>query len=393
MRVPYSVTAGADAVSLAPGLDLRLAMPPGEESVVLSLEYEGEVVGSATAKVGALRHTLRYMSEALQVRLVLAVDPLLGTITAAGTVALRDPVTGHWDTVVDAGGEVLARYAPVAGVVGKSPVPDPPTVHDPRFGRSRPTATGVTRLFVDGDERLLTDVGRTARDRLWAGRPGFVFNTVACVGESYVDPDSRWFNIFLGYYQIDVAKQQWGRPFGYASADGPASAVDFDDIVRLGKTDWNWFSNWMYGVPEQDVVGFDDFDMAATATAQEEAGTIGSTRWHLARVGSVEFVSAYESDAPGATRLVDNSLLSPTWRRSYGEPEPRPGHSTSFPPTTLDAELYIAYWEDAESFHTVMFGGTAPAGADPDFLAVQMTACREVIERSYPTLGFASAST
>ena len=389
MRAPESVTAGSDSVSLAPGLDLRLAMPPGEESLEMSLVHDGTVVGSATAKVGAPRHTLRYTSDVLRVRLELAVDGLLGEITASGRVQVRDPATGDWDTVIDATDDVIARYAPVAGVIGQTPVPDPPGVDDPRFGKSRPTATGVTRLFVDDEDRLLTDVGRKAKSRLWAGRPGFVFNTVACVG-GYVDPDSLWFNVFLGYYQIDVAKQEWGRPFAYESADGVDSKIDFEDVVRLGKTDWNWFSNWMYGVPEQDVLPFDYVDMSKIATAQEDAGTIGQSRWHLGKVGNVDFVSAYESDAPGAGRLVDNSLLSPTWRRSYGEPDPRPGHTASFPGTALDAELYIAYWEDAHDFHTVMFGGTAPVGADADFLAVQMSAAKDVMERSYPTLGFAS---
>ena len=390
MRAPDSLTAGADSVPLAPGMDLRLSMPPGEESLLLSVLHEGAVVASATAKVGATEHTLRYLSELVNLRLEVAVDGLLGEVEASGTVQMRDPATGHWETALDVDGEVLARYAPVAGVVGRSPVPDPPAVDDARFGKSRPTATGVTRLFVGDEPRLLTDVGRKAQKRLWARYPGgFVFNTVACVG-SYVDPDSPWFNVFLGYYQIDVAKKEWGRPFGYRSADGIASQVEFEDIVRLGKTDWNWFSNWMYGVPEEEVLPCDDVDMGAVSCAQSDAGTVGASRWHYTKVGNVDFVSAYESDAPGAARLVDNTLLSPTWRLSYGEPAPRPGHTVSFPATRLDAELYIAYWEDATDFHTVMFGGTAPVGADPDFLAVQMRAAEDVMARTYPTLGFAS---
>lgn len=390
MQVLGSLIAGPDSVSLAPGVALRLSMPPGEESLVLSLLHEGEVVGSATAKVGATHHTLRYLTGLVSVRLDVDVDGLLGEVVASGEVRVRDPLSGHWDTLLDLEGDVLARYAPVAGVIGTTPVPDPPAVDDPEYGKSRPTATGVTRLFVDDEERLLTDVGRRAKARLWADRPGFVFNTVACVG-SYVDPDSPWFNVFLGYYQIDVAKKEWGRPFAYESAQGIDSRIDFEDIVRLGKTDWNWFSNWMYGVPEPDVLPCDGVDMSEIPASQADAGTLGATRWHYARVGNVEFVSAYESDAPGAARLVDNSLLSPTWRRSYGEPAPRPAHTTSFPPTRLDAELYIAYWEDEASFHTVMFGGTAPVGADPRFLALQMDASRAVVERSYPTLGFAPA--
>ena len=352
----------------------------------MTIEHEGAPVASATAKVGATKHTLRELSEDLNLRLEIEVDGLLGEVEATGSIQLRDPVSGHWETVLEPDGDVIARYAPVAGVVGRTPVPDPPAVDDPEFGRSRPTATGVTRLFVDDEDRLLTDVGRKARARLWAGRPGFVFNTVACVG-GYVDPDSPWFNIFLGYYQIDVDKREWRRPFGYRAAKGTDAEVDFEDIVRLGKTDWNWFSNWMYGVPEEDVLPHDGVDMAAVRTAQSDADTIGQSRWHRVTVGNVDFVSAYASDP---ARIVDNSLLSPTWRRSYGEPQPRPGHPDSFPATRLDADLFIAYWEDDQSFHTVMFGGTAPVGGDPRFLALQMQAAREVIERSYPTLGFAA---
>jgi hypothetical protein len=57
--------------------------------------------------------------------------------------------------------------------------------------------------------------------------------------------------------------------------------------------------------------------------------------------------------------------------------------------TLVDAAFDIAYWEDETEFHTVMFGGTAVAGSDPDFLDAQVAATRKVIGSAYPKLGFA----
>jgi hypothetical protein len=363
-------------------------------SVVVGIEHEGEVVESGVIDPATPGKHFELDLGRLRVDVNLAVDNSLGEVSAHGEVRARDPLLEQWHTLAEID-ETLIHYNPTHGAVGRSPDPDPPHFADPQFGRTQMSSKNVTRIFVEDRERLLADVGRVVKRALWDDYPDWVFNTVACVGAhgpdgrgTYGDPESIWFNVFLGYYQIDAPKPAWNRPFAYESADGASSKVRHDEIVRLGKSDWNYFSNWMYGVPAEAAERHNAFDMKGIKTSLADAGEIGSTSWHRVTIEGVDFVSAYEADNPNAARLVDNSPVSRLWRRAFGEPCPRPDHSDSFIGTTLDADMYIAYWEDDEAFHTAMFGGTAPSGADPDFLARQLAAAREVIERSYAGIGF-----
>ncbi len=65
----------------------------------------------------------------------------------------------------------------------------------------------------------------------------------------------------------------------------------------------------------------------------------------------------------------------------------------SFIATKLLARIYMGFTEDSDRYHTVLFGGTVnksfPAALNERFLNLQMKACREVIVRHYPQLGFA----
>ena len=140
--------------------------------------------------------------------------------------------------------------------------------------------------------------------------------------------------------------------------------------------------------PERSSVRHNEFEVPKLKVTQADGGRVGSSHWHRVGIGGVEFVSAYEADAPDSDRLVDNSLLSGLWRKAFGTPSPHPDFARSFIPTVIDADMYIAYWEDDDAFHTVIFGGTAPNESDPAFLARQMTEAERVIKRAFPDLGF-----
>jgi hypothetical protein len=245
---------------------------------------------------------------------------------------------------------------------------------------------------------------------------GFVFNTVPCVGEpgpqnigKYTDPESCWFNVFLGYYQIDVDAQKWGRPFGYVCDHKAESAVRRDDLIRLGKADWNWFSNWMYGVPTEAIEPYMTVPGEATVTVLGVT-QIGASDWHEVAVENVRVASTYESDTAGARKLVGRGPLGHAWRDSFGLPQPRPDRTKSFFPTCLRARLYMAYsWQDANhepgrkhrppTFHTYMFGATVWAD-DPrrndafknEFMAAQLACIRRLIESNFATQGFPLAA-
>lgn len=317
------------------------------------------------------------------------VDVFAGEIETVGQVAVR-PLVGRWRALLDSERRVRIRFDPAVGEIGGRLEVEEPVVD--AYGGSQLCTPAILRMHVDPEERAISDAGRLVKDTLFPDHPPFVFNTIACVGAAdaeargaYGDPTSVWFNVFFGCYQIDATKSDWNRPFGYRSADGSDSDIEFDDIIRLGKADWNFFSNWMYGVPRSAV----DRHNAIEATPGEQQTTrIGDTLWHGASLGDVVCVSTYESDADGAERLVENSKIDDIWQRAFGLPNPQPGMAQSFVPTTLYAELYMAYQEDDVAYHTVICGGTANVGADERFIGAQMAAIRTVIENAYPTCGF-----
>ncbi len=326
-----------------------------------------------------------------------ASDMFDGEVTWTCTVDVRSSRRSAWRRVFDREHRVLLRFDPSIGEVGGRTEACPPKVDDPKgFGTSQPCTPTVLRFHVDETAREVCKVGSIVKRVMFRDYPPFVFNTVACVGAfdppgapgPYTDPDSQqWFNIFLGYYQLDCVKSLWPRPFGYTKPDGSRSVVEPEDLVRLGKSDWNWFSNWCYGVPWDALVATSSIP-ASINTVVKGPVTIGNRQWHEVTIEGTEVASCYESDAPGAEKLVENSDVREVWQRSFGAPCPRPAYPRSFVPITVDAVVDMAYWEDDEAYHTVIFGGTANVRTDPKFLQLQLDATRAVIRSKYPDLGF-----
>ncbi|MHB1535578.1 MAG: hypothetical protein ACYC1D_13410 [Acidimicrobiales bacterium] len=288
-----------------------------------------------------------------------------------------------------------AAIRPGVGQIADSVVVHAPVVDDPRWGRSQLRTPAVLRLFVDDSRRAGTSVGARVKQVLFPAHPPFVFNTVACVGGVdkdapglYSDPESHWFNVFLGYYRVDCNKSLWSRPFAYRAAEAAASAVDPDDILRLGKADWNWFSNWIYGLPADVALSCSSLDGDEVTISEPRTVLIGGRRWHQLRLSGARMASCYQAGAPGARRLVRHFPLAGLWRRAFGLPYPRPQFPQSFLATSLEAVCSLSYWEDNTAFHTVIFGASAAVGTDPGFIAVQQTALHQVIEQAYPALGF-----
>jgi hypothetical protein len=290
-------------------------------------------------------------------------------------------------------------FDPTPGSVGGSVWAHEPFVNDPQLGRSRSVVPIINRIHVEDPPGLGARMGAIAKRIFFRNYPAFVFNVCFAVGDFslilrpglYGDPHSHWFNVFMGYYQLDAPKTTWTRPFGYASAS-PRALVAFEDILRLGKSDWNYFSNYMYGVPEDCIEPYNKPDLS-TPCRNLGRLAIGHRLWDSIEIEEVEVVSAYQSGTSGAQRLVYNSILTPMWRRTFGLPCPRPDFPQSFIGTKLLARIYMSFSEDEDSYHTVLFGGTVnksfPASLNGRFLQLQMQACRETIERHYAHLGFA----
>ena len=383
------------SLKLGYGAELRCKMDRLDDSILVALAWHRLAVWKRFNRTDDQK-TMKIAVPFLRVELGLWIDVFSGEIEGGGHIEVR-PLVGKWLTVLDIPRKVLVRFDPAVGEIGGSIEVVEPIVDEPAYGRSQLCTPAILRLHVDDGEREISDAGRLVKQKLFQDHPPFVFNTVACVGAAdasgrgaYPNPNSIWFNVFFGCYQIDARKSDWTRPFGYEAARGTASRIAFDDVARLGEADWNVFSNWMYGVPLEAIepyLGVDPVD-----THQEPApDRIGNTLWHTATIEKARCVSTYESNAPGAAQLVSNSDIDRVWRRAFGLPNPQANSPDSFVPTTLRAELHMAYAEDDDAYHTVICGGTALVSAEPEFLAVQMAAVRSVIEAGYPDAGFPAA--
>jgi hypothetical protein len=383
-------------LSLGHGVELRCAMDSLDDSVRVGVAWRGIGLGHQSFSRKRDHHPFRLVLPFLRVEVGVWADVFSGEVAGEGEIAVR-PLVGRWRKLVDVERKAL-RFDPAVGEIGGKPDFAEPVVDHERYGRSQLCTPAILRLHVDEGERAISDAGRLVKNSLFARHAPFVFNTVACVGAAdasgrgaYPNPNSVWFNVFFGCYQIDAPRSDWSRPFGYLSADGAASQIAFDDIARLGEADWNFFSNWMYGVPIEAIKPYNKVD--PVKTVQEPAPElIGSTLWHRAAVEGVTCVSTYESGSRSAARLVTNSQIDHIWRRAFGLPNPQSDMPTSFMPTTLRAELHMAYFEDEGAYHTVICGGTATVPVDQEFLATQMTAIRAAIETSYPDCGFPRGS-
>jgi hypothetical protein len=278
------------------------------------------------------------------------------------------------------------------------------SIDDEEFGRSV-TVPSITEIPVSSRKPRspFAQVGHLVKKELFGqGYPDFIFNVSFSAGEEgYADPSSIWNNVFFGYYEIDVPAS-WGRPFGYAADTDPGQPrrIEYEDLARIGKADWNFFSNYMYGVPLAAVLPYSQVDMGQLRIETHEPARIGGGYWDSLLIDGVDVVSA---STPEPKRLRNNSVLSPVWRKTFGlRPGKAPEGSPDFPGTPMKAAMLLSYrkvaWDadlKGPAYQTFIFGGTVRADY-PDaerrdrFLKLQMDAVKRVIQERFSRLGFRS---
>ncbi|MFC1706733.1 hypothetical protein ACFL59_07925 [Planctomycetota bacterium] len=294
-------------------------------------------------------------------------------------------------------------------------------IDSPEFGKSSVSPT-VLEVRVSDKQEGVIPVGKKVHDKLFEGYPPFNFNVnFSCHGpdaisreSEYADPSSPWFNVFFGYYQVDVPigadgdKDKWDRPFGFA---GEGGKVEFEDILRIGKADWGYFSNWMYGVPEEDidkVINNPDFK-PPTCTVTDKRVEINGKEYVECVVDGIKVPSAYVSGRDGKHLKKNDKLLSPAWQAIFGkqgagvtqDPKVAEGYKESFCPTEMKMKFYMRVdkrWDDdfqSYVYSTSIYGGGINktwAGDSESrkeyneaFLDAQMTSLKDVMPKGTGT--------
>lgn len=347
----------------------------------------------------------------------------VGSALSQALTAARPPAwrTGAW---VALGALTLARtlarlfpglrvpgWVPLAGAITDRTWAVPVL---PRRGPFGPTMSSPTVLAITIDplcgSAVPQELAPVAR-KVFKGRPEFVVNVGFTCGRArllapgpYTDPRSRWFNLFAGCYQIDVPKAAWAHPFGYRKGHAGFSIWP-EDIARLGQADWNYFSNYMYGVPLEVV----EHGGAAAVSLRHEGRTAVGERWWDRLTGTgIEVSSAFVSTADGGRLEPDPTFLKALWRASFGQPYSSADPRASFFRTPVSTELLVCFDEayddrnlKTEVFRTFVFGGSANdwwaaqrpgrgSAENETFLAYQLEQVGRVLAADFAGLGFAT---
>lgn len=284
---------------------------------------------------------------------------------------------------------------PFVGEIDKRFFVAPPSLPTEEFGKTTHLPT-VLEIVVSEERTWPLDIGEKVDGVFFRDDPPIVFNvSFSCAkptllrGGDYANPESIWFNVFFGYYEIDVPVGPWTRPFGFEDDRGLEPC--WNDLLRIGKSDWNYFSNFVYGVPAEECARHDAIPGGAVASIREPAVRIGAHDYLEGQVDGLEVVSGYVSGADGK-RLRNNVCgFSPLWRAVFGRPKPSAAHPVSFVPTRMRMRFWARHERGpdpdlgCEAYRTFIYGGTVNLGW-PDaarneaFLEAQMRGVRRAIE-------------
>jgi hypothetical protein len=289
------------------------------------------------------------------------------------------------------------RGAPLVGEIKGRYKVEPAVIEDPRFGNSsaRPQ---VLEIIVSDEEQWPLGVGKIVNEIFFDRAPPIIFNVCFSCHETddddqsdYANPESHWFNVFFGFYEIDVPAAEWGRPFGFKNATDEWE-IEFDDLLRIGKSDWNYFSNYMYGVPWWKACGCNRLDDSGVKnTVLDREVDIAGVRYVECEVDGMEVVSAHRAGEEKLRRNV--TFITKVWQKQFGTCEPKPGFGESFFPVRMRMRFLIGWKEEHDfdlscmAYKTFIYGGSINKhweGVDEDrkkfndeFLQAQMTAVRE----------------
>lgn len=177
--------------------------------------------------------------------------------------------------------------------------------------------------------------------------PPFVLKVLfACVGADrwrrgpYADPRSPWHNVFFGAYEARVDAETWGRPFAFPSATSDALA-DGEEVLRLGKADWNDLSNGLYGVPRHAAAPHDALGAARWQAMPADAP------WQAIHFSDITAVSAHLNPQDGGRYEDVDPAVGILWRQVFGRPTAGvPLDRPSFAPVTLAGRFWLRWLAD-----------------------------------------------
>jgi hypothetical protein len=310
------------------------------------------------------------------------------------------PLLGADPLLVDASAHPATRagrpWTPFLGRIdGRGAVPWLAFDH-PAFGSARPLPL-VLRIPVDEASWSPGDVGRRVKSRSFHDLPPFAVNLAVGTarprpfwGAPYVNPARTWFNCWYGLVQVDVARETWGRPFGYASTDGNPEPAE---LARLAKACWLWFANFLYGVKESVVAASDGEDLLVKHGVGRPETLAPGRSWDRVSLRGLTTVGAYRSDEDFQYLEPNDPFVSMPLRVWLGLSTWQPVSPVSFPRESMAIEAWTTWWEDPArgAYCTLIAGGSRREGhaEGSALMEAQLAAVRRVLVERFGGRGFA----
>lgn len=244
----------------------------------------------------------------------------------------------------------------------------PVYINDKQFGESTDYST-ILEIDVNEEEKssFLSSVGRIVKDSYFDF--DFIFNVCfSCAkpeifkDDKYADPYSIWFNVFLGYYQIDVPFSSRTYPFGF----NEDLTINPAEILKIGKSDWNFFSNYLYGVPlkviedNNEAINLSQEEISSSSVETEK---IHGLEFHKVTVNSFKVISAYEASED---RKLTEDFNNFVWQTLFGYSVSRKEFDKSFITTNMKSVMYVYHKDmsndpdlpkEEKQHSTFIFGG------------------------------------
>ena len=229
---------------------------------------------------------------------------------------------------------------------------------DPEIGPSTSIHVPMRYWVHEASSGFPAGVGRTMYRKYFADTPGLVLTVLFASSRPdlrrrshFADPDSIWFNVFYGCYEIEVDAERWGRPFAYVPAAGhgeDAFTVHTPDLARIVKADWNLLSNGIYGVDADELARVESLGLSEVRGAY--LGRISRPGWDrsfdLAELSDVTVVNPNCAHAP-------RGFVQRVWRLAFGTHAGARAVASS----QLRLRAYVAWRREGNSFRTTVFGG------------------------------------
>ena len=239
------------------------------------------------------------------------------------------------------------------------------------------------------------DLGTLIKKKIFDDYQPFVYNVCFTCSKSsmlkckshYADPTSHWFNVFYGFYEFDAPCDLWIRPFGFKTFMD--NEIEFMDILKMSKADWNILGNYTYGVP------FDLCLKACKITGDErfiivnKEVKIGRYTYIEAIIENVITISAYQANEQ---LLSPYKLTSVLWRKVFGMTPYNKDYNIPFPLIRMKGHFYIRHSKEYNKilekncYKTWISGGTIDMDYpdeefNKEFLEEQLSSIRSSLKK------------